>query len=87
VVATSEGWLVSGRTGGSEAVSTVETLWTSVLRGSPGAWPPGLPGLFASLQEEAAGDIAWRVLALGKQLSRELAGASGDEPSPAQGSA
>ena len=36
VAATSGGWLVSGPTGATEAVSTVEALWTTVLRGRPG---------------------------------------------------
>ncbi|WP_090955228.1 hypothetical protein [Arthrobacter sp. ov118] len=42
VGATSGGWLVSGPTGATEAVSTVEALWSLVLRGRPGAWPQDL---------------------------------------------
>ena len=76
VAATSEGWLVSGRTGAAHAVSTVEMLWTSVLRGSPGACFPGLPEPAGSLPERtAAAELAWRVLSLGKQLSLDLAAA------------
>ena len=37
VAATSGGWLVSGPKGVTEAVSTVEALWSAVLRGRPGA--------------------------------------------------
>ena len=36
VAATSSGWLVSGPKGAIEAVSTVEALWSAVLRGRPG---------------------------------------------------
>ncbi|WP_277523956.1 hypothetical protein [Arthrobacter sp. ES3-54] len=35
VAATSSGWLVSGPRGATEAVSTVEALWSTVLRGRP----------------------------------------------------
>jgi hypothetical protein len=42
VGATSGGWLVSGPTGATEAVSTVEALWSSVLRSRPGAWSQDL---------------------------------------------
>ncbi|MFF2029221.1 hypothetical protein [Arthrobacter sp. NPDC058192] len=38
VGATSGGWLVSGPTGATEAVSTVEALWSAVLRSGPEAW-------------------------------------------------
>jgi hypothetical protein len=42
VGATSGGWLVSGPTGATEAVSTVEALWSSVLRSRSGAWSQDL---------------------------------------------
>lgn len=37
VAATSDGWLLSGRTGATAAVGTVEALWSAVLQSSPGA--------------------------------------------------
>lgn len=37
VAATSDGWLVSGPTGATAAVATVEALWSAVLPSSPGA--------------------------------------------------
>ena len=37
VAATSSGWLVAGPKGVTEAVSTVDALWSAVLRGRPGA--------------------------------------------------
>jgi len=42
VAASSDGWLVSGPTGATEAVATVEAVWSAVLRGSPGARFPDL---------------------------------------------
>jgi hypothetical protein len=36
VAATSGGWLVSGPTGATVAVSTVQALWSAVLLGRPG---------------------------------------------------
>ncbi|MCB5290606.1 hypothetical protein BJQ90_00018 [Arthrobacter sp. SO3] len=37
VAATGDGWLVSGPTGATVAVATVEALWSAVLPSSPGA--------------------------------------------------
>lgn len=42
VAATSDGWLVSGPTGATVAVGTVEGLWSAVLRSRPGAQPSDL---------------------------------------------
>lgn len=42
VAATSDGWLVSGPTGATAAIATVEALWSAVLPGSPGARSSGL---------------------------------------------
>lgn len=42
VAATSDGWLVSGRTGATVAVATVETLWSAVLPSNPGTRSPDL---------------------------------------------
>lgn len=36
VAATSGGWLVSGATGASAAIATVEALWSAVLLSNPG---------------------------------------------------
>ena len=36
VAATSEGWMVSGPTGATAAIATVEALWSAVLLSSPG---------------------------------------------------
>ena len=36
VAATSDGWLLSGQTGATAAVGTVEALWSAVLRSGPG---------------------------------------------------
>jgi hypothetical protein len=38
VGATGGGWLVTGPTGATEAVATVEALWSAVLRSRPEAW-------------------------------------------------
>ncbi|MET3812387.1 hypothetical protein [Arthrobacter sp. UYEF3] len=73
VAATSGGWLVSRPTGAIETVSTVETLWMSVLRGNPAAWSPDLRGFLAYQPARVAEDISGRVLALGQRLAHELA--------------
>jgi hypothetical protein len=36
VAATSDGWLVSGPTGASAAITTVEAVWSAVLLSNPG---------------------------------------------------
>lgn len=73
VVANSGGWLVSRPTGGTEAVSTVEALWNSVLRGNPAQWPRDLRHPWTFLPGTGASDLPWHVLALGRRLSHELA--------------
>jgi hypothetical protein len=80
VVATSEGWLLSGPKGVTEPVSTVEKLWTAILRDYPGAPHPDLPDLLANLGDGETGDMSLRVLALGQHLSRNLATASACGP-------
>lgn len=37
VAATSDGWMVSGPTGATAAIATVEALWSAVFPSSPGA--------------------------------------------------
>lgn len=54
VAATSDGWLVSGPTGATAAVGTVEALWSAVLRSSPGTRSSDLrPTEGAGATEEA----------------------------------
>lgn len=40
VAATSDGWMVSGPTGATVAVATVEALWSAVLPSNPGTRSP-----------------------------------------------
>ncbi len=75
VAATSGGWLVSGPTGAIENVSTVEMLWTAVLRGATGARSLELPDISTGLPGTDSADISARVLALGHRLSQERASA------------
>ncbi|SKB36541.1 hypothetical protein SAMN05660473_00367 [Arthrobacter sp. 49Tsu3.1M3] len=74
VAATSSGWLVSGPKGATEAVSTVEALWSTVLRGtSVVQWR----GLRAAADLEAgeldSRDLALQVLTLGHEMARDSA--------------
>jgi len=80
VVATSEGWLLSGPKGVTETVSTVEKLWMAILRDNPGAPHSWRHDLVADLGNGQTGDIPLRVLALGQHLSHELAAASARGP-------
>lgn len=80
VVATSEGWLVSGPKGVTQAVTTVEKLWMAVIRCSPGARFPDLSDLLATPGDTEPGDMSLRILTLGQHLSRELATASARGP-------
>ncbi len=73
VAATSGGWLVARPTGGTEACSTVEALWNSVLRGNSALSPRDLRHPLAFLPGEEATDLSWHVLALGRRLWHELA--------------
>jgi len=72
VVATSDGWLVSGPTGATAAVPTVEAVWSAILRSSPGLRSSDLhnvaDGPGAAENADAAGnigDLEARVLAAG----------------------
>ena len=72
VVATSDGWLVSGPTGATAAVPTVEAVWSAILRSSPGLRSSDLhnvaDGPGAAENAGAAGnigDLEARVLAAG----------------------
>jgi hypothetical protein len=74
VAATSSGWLVSGPKGATEAVSTVEALWSTVLRGtSVVQWR----GLRAAADLDAGDldsrDLALQVLTLGHEMARDSA--------------
>ena len=84
VAATSSGWLVSGPKGATEAVSTVEALWSTVLRGRPGlqrqdlraagdlgAGEPGTGALGAG--EPDPGELARRVMNLGHEMAQDSA--------------
>jgi hypothetical protein len=74
VAATSGGWLVAGPKGVTEAVSTVEALWSAVLRGRPGIRSQDVRGT-GGLE---AGELSLRVLKLGQHMAHELATAWGD---------
>jgi hypothetical protein len=84
VAATSSGWLVAGPKGATEAVSTVEALWSTVLRGRPGlrrqdlraagdlgAGQLGTAALGAG--EPDPGELARRVMNLGHELALDSA--------------
>ncbi len=88
VAATSIGWLVSGPTGATEAVSTVEALWTTVLRGRPrvrwqdlsAAADPKtrVRGTGASNSADPdTGALALRVLNLGHEMAQDSATETG----------
>jgi len=69
VAATSSGWMVLGPKGATEAVSTVEALWSTVLRGTSGVqWQD----LRAAADLET-GDLALRVLNLGHEMAEDSA--------------
>ncbi|MFF2243514.1 hypothetical protein ACFVTM_04970 [Arthrobacter sp. NPDC058130] len=76
VAATSSGWLVSGPRGATEAVSTVEALWSTVLRGKPGVrWQDLRPAPDMETGELApgaldAGKLELRVLRLGHEMAQ-----------------
>jgi hypothetical protein len=79
VAATSNGWLVSGPKGATEAASTVEALWSAVLRGKPAGWWQDLrpaadleTGKLAPGALET-GELARRVLHLGHEMAQDSA--------------
>lgn len=72
VAATGSGWLVVSPTGAFEAVSTVEALWTAVLRGQKGS-PLGAA---AGPADAGADSVASRVHAVGRRLFRESQGSA-----------
>jgi hypothetical protein len=73
VAATSGGWLVAGPKGVTESVSTVEALWSAVLRGSPAARSQDLRRT-ADLETEdlETGELSLLVLKLGQHMAHEL---------------
>jgi len=84
VAATSSGWLVAGPKGATEAVSTVEALWSTVLRGRSGlrrqdvraagdlgAGELGTGTLGAG--EPNPGELARRVMNLGHEMAQDSA--------------
>ncbi|MFE4228938.1 hypothetical protein ACFRJ8_13720 [Arthrobacter sp. NPDC056886] len=89
VAATSDGWLVSGPTGATEAVSTVEALWSTVLRGKQGVrWQDLRPAADLetgkletgkpatgelALVDLDTGELAVRVLHLGQEMAQDSA--------------
>jgi len=89
VVATSGGWLVSGPTGATVAVSTVQALWSAVLLGRPGlqrkdlraagdlgAGEPGAGELGTGALgagEPDPGELARRVMNLGHEMAQDSA--------------
>ena len=89
VAATSGGWLVSGPTGATVAVSTVQALWSAVLLGRPGlqrqdlraagdlgAGEPGAGELGTGALgagEPDPGELARRVMNLGHEMAQESA--------------
>ncbi|MET3949244.1 hypothetical protein ABIB29_000065 [Arthrobacter sp. UYEF36] len=80
VAATSIGWLVSGPTGVTEPVSTVEALWSAVLRGTPGARWQDLRRATDPETEDPEGEgLSLRVLKVGREMARS-AGASRRAP-------
>ena len=77
MAATSGGWLVSGPTGATVAVSTVQALWSAVLLGRPGLQRQDL---------RAAGDLGVGEPGAGELGAGELGtGALGaGEPDPGE---
>ncbi|MEC5191508.1 MULTISPECIES: hypothetical protein [unclassified Arthrobacter] len=73
VTATSGGWLVSWPTGATEAVSTVDALWTAVLGATAGARGQNDALDAQPVPASGAGDLPNRVLALGRRLSHQPA--------------
>lgn len=84
VHATRDGWQVTGTTGGAEAATTVEQLWTAVLEGMPGKLRPEPLYSFTSLEDGQSGDIPGRVRAAGKRVLNEISRASEHDPAPAE---
>jgi hypothetical protein len=72
VAATSSGWLVAGPKGVTETVSTVDALWSAVLRGRPGARWQDLRRAAGDLGagDLETGDLSLRVLKLGHEMAR-----------------
>jgi len=74
VAATSSGWLVSGPKGATEAVSTVEALWSTVLRGtSVVQWLDLRAAADLEAGEVDSRDLALQVLNLGHEMARDSA--------------
>ena len=74
VAATSSGWLVSGPKGATEAVSTVEALWSTVLRGtSVVQWLDLRAAADLEAGEVDSRDLALQVLTLGHEMARDSA--------------
>ncbi len=84
VVATRDGWLVSGPTGGAESVATVEQLWAAILEGRPDKLQPEPIHDFTSLRDGQSGDIALRVRAAGQCVWNEISGPSAHGPGPSR---
>ena len=74
VAATSSGWLVAGPKGATEAVSTVEALWSTVLRGTSGVqWQDLRAAADLETGELDSRDLALRVLNLGHEMAQDSA--------------
>lgn len=68
VVATAGGWLVSGPTGATVAIATVEGLWAAVHLSTPGMRSSDLKNY--APEPGADEDLSLRVLSLGCQMAR-----------------
>jgi hypothetical protein len=68
VVATSGGWLVSGPTGATVAIATVEALWAAVYLSNPGMRSSEMKNFVP--EPGPAEDLSLRVLSLGYQMAR-----------------
>ena len=74
VAATSSGWLVSGPKGATEAVSTVEALWSTVLRGtSVVQWLDLRAAADLETGEVDSRDLALQVLNFGHEMAQDSA--------------
>ncbi|SDK80045.1 hypothetical protein SAMN04487916_103110 [Arthrobacter sp. ov407] len=74
VAATRSGWLVAGPKGATEAVSTVEALWSTVLRGRPGVRRQDLRAAEdLDAGEPDPGELARRVMNLGHEMAQDSA--------------
>jgi hypothetical protein len=84
VVATRNGWLLSGLTGVAESVTTVEQLWEAILKYSPGKQTPKSLDGDTSVGDGQHGNIPLRVRAAGQRVWSKIPGASAYESDPSR---